>query len=99
MVTISDTTEFYVDEAGEHRWRCRAVNGRIIGASSEGFSSADMARKNAGLLGIALTIEAREKLILLCHGLEGMGFKLTWKAAVTDDQGYVTASHWEIDAP
>lgn len=35
----SDTWEFYQDKKGEWRWRCIASNGRIVGASSEGYSS------------------------------------------------------------
>ena len=29
--------EFYVDAAGEHRWRMVAGNGRIVADSAEGF--------------------------------------------------------------
>ena len=42
--------EFYEDGAGEHRWRFRAANGEIVGASSEGFSSRGRAVGNAVLL-------------------------------------------------
>lgn len=43
--------EFYKDNAGEWRWRKIASNGRIVGASSEGFSSRANAVYNAGLNG------------------------------------------------
>lgn len=43
--------EFYQDKAGEWRWRKRAGNNRIIGASSEGFSSKQAAINNAKLNG------------------------------------------------
>ena len=29
--------EIYKDQAGEHRWRLRASNGRIIAGSCEGY--------------------------------------------------------------
>ncbi|GGH74387.1 MAG: DUF1508 domain-containing protein [Bacteroidetes bacterium] len=32
-----DTWEFYKDEADLWRWRRTAVNGRIVGASSQGY--------------------------------------------------------------
>jgi len=32
-----DTWEFYKDNAGQWRWRRTAANGRIVGASSEGY--------------------------------------------------------------
>lgn len=100
MVTLSDATKFYVDEAGEHRWRSQAKNGRIIGAASEGFSSEDKARKNAGLLGIALTVETREKLGLLCRLLEDMGYKLIWhKAREAVGVEPAIAAYWEVRAP
>lgn len=38
--------EFYVDKAGEHRWSIKADNNKIIGASSEGFSSLHEAKEN-----------------------------------------------------
>lgn len=31
--------EFYQDKAGEHRWRMRGRNGRIVASSSEGYST------------------------------------------------------------
>ncbi len=42
--------EFYKDKAGKHRWRIIAENGRIIGASSQGFASKQMAQENLGLV-------------------------------------------------
>ena len=38
--------EFYVDKAGEWRWRVRDDNGEIIDAASEGFSSKAKAEYN-----------------------------------------------------
>ena len=40
MPTCTDSTgtwEIYKDNAGNWRWRCTASNGRIVGASSEGY--------------------------------------------------------------
>jgi len=34
-----DKWEFYRDAAGEWRWRRKAPNGRIVGASSEGYKN------------------------------------------------------------
>jgi len=36
---MADTWEFYEDKAGEHRWRCTASNGNIVGAATEGYKS------------------------------------------------------------
>lgn len=37
------TIETYRDRRGEHRWRLRAANGRIVATSSEGYRDrADM---------------------------------------------------------
>lgn len=41
---------FYRDDDGGHRWRLTAGNGKVIDASSEGFSSKSMARKNFRLV-------------------------------------------------
>jgi len=40
------TVEFYEDEAQEWRWRVKANNNEIIGASSEGFKRKQYARNN-----------------------------------------------------
>lgn len=45
---------FYKDAAKEYRWRVVAPNGKIVGASSEGFSCGEACRANAKLLGKAL---------------------------------------------
>lgn len=29
--------EFYVDAAGEHRWRVKAANGEVVADSAEGY--------------------------------------------------------------
>ncbi|WP_339524384.1 YegP family protein [Pseudomonas sp. EA_35y_Pfl2_R111] len=34
-----DKWEFYTDSSGEHRWRRTAPNGRIVGASSQGYAN------------------------------------------------------------
>jgi uncharacterized protein YegP (UPF0339 family) len=34
-----DTWEIYKDSAGKWRWRRIAANGRIVGASSEGYTN------------------------------------------------------------
>jgi uncharacterized protein YegP (UPF0339 family) len=43
--------EFYQDKVGKHRWRRTASNGNIIGASTQGYSSAKDAKENARLNG------------------------------------------------
>lgn len=45
-MTEKREAEFYVDKAGEWRWRVRDNNGEIIDAASEGFSSKDKAQYN-----------------------------------------------------
>lgn len=47
--------EVYQDSKGEFRWRVRARNGLIIGASSEGYTHRDDCWKNAALLSTAIT--------------------------------------------
>jgi uncharacterized protein YegP (UPF0339 family) len=39
--------KFYLDQSNEWRWWCKAKNGRIIAASSEGFKRLSAAKKNA----------------------------------------------------
>jgi uncharacterized protein YegP (UPF0339 family) len=46
-LVASDKWEFYRDKRGEHRWRRKASNGRIIGASSEGYNKKSDAEANA----------------------------------------------------
>ena len=46
----STTIEFTRDASEEFRWRVKARNGEIIGASSEGFSSMQACKKNLSLL-------------------------------------------------
>ena len=45
-----DTWEFYIDAQGEQRWRRTAVNGRIVGAATQGYVNrgdcVDNARRN-----------------------------------------------------
>lgn len=43
--------EFYPDKRGAWRWRHKAVNGKIIGSSSEGYKSRADAVSNAEALG------------------------------------------------
>ncbi|MCF7846546.1 MAG: DUF1508 domain-containing protein [Candidatus Gracilibacteria bacterium] len=42
-----DKWEFYKDRKGEHRWRVISVNGRVVGASTEGYANKQAAEKNA----------------------------------------------------
>lgn len=96
MAFISDEyTEHYLDDAGEHRWRTRARNGKIVGAASEGFSSELASRQNASLLGILLTSDERERLQLLCKELESKGIVVQWHPAKTVD-GEDIEAHWEV---
>lgn len=44
---MADTWEFYEDKAGEHRWRCTASNGNIIGATTEGYKAKASCTANA----------------------------------------------------
>jgi len=44
------TLDYYKDEAGEHRWRLLSRNGKIIGASSEGYKRRAMAVKNSAVV-------------------------------------------------
>ena len=46
--------EFYKDKAGKYRWRVTGDNGEIVGASSQGFASKQMAEYNADVLYEAL---------------------------------------------
>jgi uncharacterized protein YegP (UPF0339 family) len=43
----SDTWEFYKDSSGEWRWTRRAANGRIVGASSQGYQNREDCVANA----------------------------------------------------
>ena len=43
--------EFYTDKKGEYRWRHTAVNGNIIGKSTEGYKAKADALANAKSLG------------------------------------------------
>lgn len=50
MEQIMAKVEMYKDTAGKWRWRAKASNGRIIGASTEGFSSKDACIRNINIL-------------------------------------------------
>lgn len=55
MQTFDSTTiEFFQDNTQEYRWRVTSRNGEIIGASSEGFSTMQSAKKNLSLLVLAV---------------------------------------------
>ena len=41
---------FYKDKRGKYRWRVVADNGKIVGASSQGFASRALAGENLRLL-------------------------------------------------
>lgn len=45
--------EFYPDSSGKWRWRATSSNGRIVGASSQGFASKQGAQRNAALNGFS----------------------------------------------
>ena len=42
-----DKWEFYKDKKGENRWRRRATNNEVVGASSEGYSTPKACKENA----------------------------------------------------
>ena len=46
MAGENDTFEVYKDKRGEFRWRRKAPNGRIVGASSEGYNKKADCEKN-----------------------------------------------------
>lgn len=55
--------ELYEDAVGEHRWRVTEPNGKIIGASTEGYTVEADAVRNALQLGIAIcALHAEERL-------------------------------------
>ena len=43
--------EIYKDKGGEYRWRAIAVNGNVVGASSEGYERLVSCVENARLFG------------------------------------------------
>lgn len=47
--------KFYKDASDKWRWRVTADNGKIVGSSSQGFASKQMAGENTELLKNALT--------------------------------------------
>ena len=51
MAGENDKFEVYKDKRGEYRWRRKAVNGAIIGASSEGYTKKKDAEANAARQG------------------------------------------------
>lgn len=52
MKTSNYHWEFYKDIANKWRWRKKSnSNGKIVGASSEGFSSKQSALNNARIMG------------------------------------------------
>lgn len=46
--------KFYVDKRIKIRWRIIGANGEIVGASTQGFATKGIARKNAKLVGEAI---------------------------------------------
>jgi uncharacterized protein YegP (UPF0339 family) len=44
---MDDKWEIYQDKAGEWRWRRTASNGKIVGASTEGYKNKSDCEKNA----------------------------------------------------
>lgn len=57
------TLTFYKDKADKHRWRVKSENGEIVGSSSQGFASKQMAELNAHLLYAGLDKAANAGLI------------------------------------
>lgn len=60
------TFEVYEDKAGEHRFRIKATNGRVIGAASEGYKAKADAEKavaeiKAGAKDAAVVEKPKEK--------------------------------------
>jgi len=51
METKESKFEFYLDKAGEWRWRRKANNGKIIAASTEGYKNRSYCILNAELSG------------------------------------------------
>ncbi|MEM8647452.1 MAG: DUF1508 domain-containing protein [Pseudomonadota bacterium] len=47
MAGEDDKWEIYQDKRGEYRWRRKASNGNIVGASCEGYVKRADAKKNA----------------------------------------------------
>ena len=43
---MKDKLEYYKDKVGEWRWKVTAANGKVIDASTEGFSTKWSARRN-----------------------------------------------------
>ena len=48
---MADKWEFYKDNKGEWRWRTIAANGKIVGASSEGYKNKSDCIANATRFG------------------------------------------------
>lgn len=46
--------KYYKDKRGKSRWRVTAENGKIIGSSSQGFATLNLAKENVKLLVEAL---------------------------------------------
>ena len=61
--TIRKMIEFYKDKAGKYRWRIEADNGRILGASSQGFASKQKAQENMELVYMELLTHYRKSAI------------------------------------
>ena len=53
------TLDFYSDKGDKWRWRLTGASGEIIGASSQGFASRRLARRNASLLCTSLRAKLR----------------------------------------
>ena len=49
-MTTSHSEPIYKDKRGKYRWRILGDNHKIVGASSQGFSSRDNAQDNLDLL-------------------------------------------------
>lgn len=66
---------FYIDAAGEYRWRLRSRNGRTLADSGEGYKKLSACLKTASdVLDIEIEIGESETSPLF-----GRGFKLKWQ--------------------
>lgn len=62
------TFEVYQDRGGDWRWRLRAVNGRIVADSAEGYASRRNARR-----AVTATLDAVESFLIGQRGIREYG--------------------------
>lgn len=73
-MATNDTWIFYRDARGQWRWRRKAANGRIVGASTEGYANRADCEANAARMGMELTAPEPSGLM---HNLRRLWHKLT----------------------